>query len=301
MRNKIVTIIFLLAVGTQLMAQRSAISPKPIGNANGQGVAKPFVHAEGQYQTVNEINIYFEIYGEGDPILLIHDNNGSIEDFSKQINNFAKKNKVIICDSRGQGQSSLTKDSLSYELMADDYFELLEKLELDSVHIVGWGDGGKIGLLMAIKYPQKVNKLVIISTALSSDTTALREEAIAMLNDNMDAARDSIKAGNVAYKDILRLYALKAKSPEIDIELLNNIEAPVFVVCGDNDEVKLSHTIEIYNALPNAQLSIIPAATNNIPSEATIAFNNSVLRFLLKPFFRPQLSNRTAPADTEEE
>ncbi len=298
--KKILTFVFCcLVLSASSFAQRAPISPKPISNANNNSgnAGKNFEHTEGQYQSINGVNIYFEMYGEGEPLLLIHDNNGSVESFNSQINFLSKKFKVIVVDSRGQGKSTLNKDSLSYEQMSDDYYLLLEKLELDSVNIFGWGDGGKIGLLLAINYPQKVKSLAILGTSLSGDTTALQSTAIAQINDDIKAAKDSIKAGNLEYKNVLRLLNLQINQYEIDPELLVNITAPVLIVSGDKDNVKLAHTVAIYEAIPNAQLSVMPGTTHQLPKEVTMQFNNMLLRFYTKSNPKPGTNKMNPEGD----
>jgi pimeloyl-ACP methyl ester carboxylesterase len=250
------------------------------GNTNGN--TKQFEHTEGQFQSINGVNIYFEQYGEGTPVLLIHDNNGSVKSFDQQINFLSKKNRVIVADSRGQGSSTLNKDSLTYEQMADDYFMLLQKLELDSVNIVGWGDGGVVALLLAINYPEKVNRIVIGGTAIVADTTAFTDAYMAKCNDAIRAAKDSIKEGVLEYRNILRVLNLRANRLYLDPELFVNIQAPVLLISGDKDDIKLEHTVALYRALPNAQLSIIPNSTNAVYRETPMVVNNLINKFFAK-------------------
>src|SRR5882762_7148064 len=102
--------------------------------------------------------MYCEVYGSGAPMLIIHGNGGSINNFVMQIPYFSKKYKVILADSRAQGKSVDNTDSLSYEMMADDYAALLTALHIDSANVIGWSDGGIEGLLLAIRHPEKVRK-----------------------------------------------------------------------------------------------------------------------------------------------
>lgn len=112
----------------------------------------------GRQLHIRGFNMYYEIYGTGKPLLIIHGNGGSIKDFSKQIPYFEKEYKVILADSRAQGKSTDTKDSLDYNMMADDLNALLNHLKLDSCFVIGWSDGGINGLLLAIRHPRKSKK-----------------------------------------------------------------------------------------------------------------------------------------------
>src|SRR6186713_3746784 len=129
--------------------------------------------AVGKYYDIRGFKMYVEVYGQGKPLLFIHGNGGSINNFTKQIPYFSQKYKVIIADSRAQGKSADPTDSLSYEMMADDYAALLDAMKIDSAYVVGWSDGGINGLLMAIRHPEKVKKLAVTGANLWPDTTAV--------------------------------------------------------------------------------------------------------------------------------
>src|SRR5688500_7595465 len=115
----------------------------------------------GRYANVRGFKMYYEVYGAGEPLLFVHGNGGSINNFIHQVPFFAKKYKVILADSRAQGKSIDVSDSLTYEMMADDLNALLDHLKIDSCHVIGWSDGGINGLLLALRHPKKVKKLAI--------------------------------------------------------------------------------------------------------------------------------------------
>ena len=117
--------------------------------------------------------MYYEIYGTGEPLLIIHGNGGSIKKFLYQIPYFSKNYKVVLADSRAQGKSVDGGDSLSYEMMADDLNALLDTLRMDSCYVIGWSDGGINGLLLAMRHPEKVKKLAVTGANLWPDTTAV--------------------------------------------------------------------------------------------------------------------------------
>jgi len=132
--------------------------------------------AAGKYYNIRGFKMYAEIYGQGKPVLIIHGNGGSGKDFLYQIPYFSKKYKVIIADSRAQGKSVDNGDSLSYEMMADDYAALLDAMKIDSAYVIGWSDGGINALLLAIRHPGKVKKLAATGANLVPDTTAVPQE-----------------------------------------------------------------------------------------------------------------------------
>lgn len=129
--------------------------------------------AAGKYYSVRGIRMYTEVYGTGKPLLLIHGNGGSIKVFAANIPYFSGKYKVIAVDSRAQGKTVDDRDSLSFEMMADDFAALLDTLHIGSTYVIGWSDGGINALLLAMRHPDKVIKLVSSGANLSPDSNAL--------------------------------------------------------------------------------------------------------------------------------
>ncbi len=118
------------------------------------------------------VNVYYEVYGQGKPLVLLHGNGGSIGSRAKLIPEFAKRYQVIALDSRCHGKTGCPRGYLTYEQMASDVCAVLNHLKIDSTYIWGHSDGGIIGLLMAINYPKKVKKLLATGANLRPDTTA---------------------------------------------------------------------------------------------------------------------------------
>jgi pimeloyl-ACP methyl ester carboxylesterase len=243
---------------------------------------------------IRGIRLYYEIYGKGEPLFLLHPNGGSIENFSNQIAYFSKYYQVIAVDSRAQGRSMDKDDSLSYEMMVDDFKTLLDTLHLDSCNILGWSDGGINGLLLAIHYPQKVKKMVIVSANLWPDTSAIDPFAYNWAKNYNDTLELLIKeCQNKKYNDTiekqLRLIRLKYEKkikhlltyePHISLEQIKQIKIPALIVAGDHDIIKLKHTLLISETIPNSCLFVIPSCGHSIPIEHSKIFNATALRFL---------------------
>ena len=200
--------------------------------------------AIGKYINTRGIKMYYEIYGQGEPLLLIHGNGASMNAFKYQIDFFAKKYKVIGVDSRAQGKTVDTSSVLNYEMMADDLNAFLDSLKIDSANVIGWSDGGINGLLLAIRHPKKVKKLVATGANLVPDTSVF-----STYNNNMNAS--DLKRYRSAKQDAntrnsIKLVQMMLDEPNIPLTDLHKIKCPVLVVGGDNDLIKPSHTLQIF-------------------------------------------------------
>lgn len=215
----------------------------------------------GKYYDVNGIKMYCETYGEGQPLLLIHGNGGSIVDFAKQIPYFSKYYKVIVADSRAQGKSIDKGEQLTYEMMADDYAALLQKMKIDSAFVIGWSDGGINGLLLSMRHPEKVKKLIITGANLRPDSTAVQADVFKRVSNNYTKFKEIFAAKkdktDLDYT-VLKLKRLLSEQPNIDPKSLKSIKIPVLVIGGDYDVIKPEHTLEIFRNIPKANLWILP-------------------------------------------
>lgn len=245
--------------------------------------------AVGKYMTVNGIEMYYEEYGTGQPMLLIHGNGANINTMGHQIEYFKRNYRVIAADSRGHGLSGLNTDSLTYVQIADDWAELANQLHLDSLYIIGWSDGGIVGLLLAIDHPEKVRMLAAMGANLRPDTTAVYPWAVTMVGGMRDIVEGMLARGDRSNDwNLLRQYVnLLGHQPTISPAELSEIQAPVLVLCGDKDIIREEHSVEIYQHIPHAQLCIFPGATHFIPATDPELFNATVARFFAQPFTRP--------------
>jgi pimeloyl-ACP methyl ester carboxylesterase len=178
--------------------------------------------ARGKFYDIRGFKMYAETYGQGAPLLIIHGNGGSIKDFIYQIPYFDKKYKVIIADSRAQGNSTDKGDSLTYEMMADDYSALLDAMKIDSAYVIGWSDGGINALLLAIRHPEKVKKLASTGANLAPDTTAVPKEVWDIALPTYIALKE--KTSKTAQeKNEYKLMRLLAEQPHIPVTDLQKI------------------------------------------------------------------------------
>ncbi len=243
--------------------------------------------AVGKYADIRGFKMYYETYGKGQPLLIIHGNGGSINNFLFQIPYFAKKYQVILADSRAQGKSVDPKDSLSYEMMADDLNGLLDHLHLDSAYVIGWSDGGINGLLLAIRHPDKVKKLAVTGANLWPDSTAVEPSIYKWAMSMNKAMTDSLKKAkspSAAFKNEAKINHLLSYEPHIKLSELHGIKVPVLVIGGDHDVILPQHTLLIAQSIPKSDLWIIPNSGHSTPVFKRDQFNERVSEFFEQPY-----------------
>ncbi len=239
--------------------------------------------AAGHTFTHDGVRLYYEVYGAGEPLLLVHGNGGSIADLAAQISDFRKSYKVIVMDSRDQGRSGDSPDELTYEKMTDDLAALLDHLNTGPANVLGWSDGGTQALLLAIRHPAKVKKIAVMAANLNPSEDAFYPEIFAFIKSYIEAlpvtdTPESRREHKVA--DIM------LTQPQIDPRALEAITAPTLILTGDHDVIRLEHTVEIYHRIPNSQLAVFANATHMLPFDDPASFNATVERFLRDPFVK---------------
>ncbi|WP_448547576.1 alpha/beta fold hydrolase [Thalassotalea fusca] len=228
----------------------------------------------GKFVQVNGVKLYYEEYGKGEPLLLIHGNGQSISAYLNQIEEYAKQFRVIALDSRGRGNSSYNDgDKLTYQLQVEDTKLFLDKIGVSKAHIVGWSDGGIIGLMMAIKYPEKVSSLISMAANIFP-------EGLTGLDSLVDFVENADIQNDGEYSFSTELIRMMTKYPQLTFSDLSAIQAKTLIIAGDRDEIKTKHTVNIAEAIPNAQLAILPNTGHYMPSANPELFNQTVMRFL---------------------
>lgn len=244
----------------------------------------------GKYADINGIKMYYEVHGEGAPLLMIHGNSGDVSSMDNQIEHFSKTNLVIAADSRGHGKSGLNTKKLTYEMITDDLAALLKFLGLKKVNVIGLSDGGVIGLKLAIKYPELVNKLAIAG----ANTAPPKESAYSWAIESESIRRKKI-AEMIRIKDESRNWVLEQQvqellfsDPLISNRQLESILSPVLIMAGDKDIIMPEHTLSIFKHIKNSHLAVFPGQTHFVANTDPRLFNATVERFFIEEFKRPE-------------
>ncbi len=271
MKKKLLLTLSVILLAAQLFAQY----PPVFKGSNYGNNPKA-----GHYANIRGFKMYYEIYGNGEPLLLIHGNGGSGNNFSGQIPYFAQHYKVIVADSRAHGKSIDAGDSLSYEMMAEDFNALLDYLKIKSCNVIGWSDGGNNGLLLAIHHPDKVKKLAITGANILIDSSAIANDILAV--DFMSDLNKLEKTPEVL--NTIKVTKLLYLLPNISLKQLNNIKCPTLVIGGDHDVILPKHTLLIAENIPQSTLWILPNSGHSTLINYKTQFNKTVEDFFKKPY-----------------
>ena len=234
--------------------------------------------AAGKYYEINGFKMYCEIYGAGQPLLLIHGNGGSINAFKHNIPFFSGKYEVIAADSRAQGKSKDSGQSLTFEMMADDEAALLDALHIGSAYVIGWSDGGIVALLLAMRHPGKVIKLAATGANVQPDASAFRPGVWAQDKKRYDADKNKVWKTEKEKND-WKLFELDWNQPNIPFVALQSIRCPSLIICGDHDVISIEHTVKIFQAIPKAALWVVPSSGHATLIEHAKEFNTEVDEF----------------------
>lgn len=258
---------------------------------------KPVMYGSngGKYLTIHGTRIYYEEYGSGAPLLLLHQGLGSIENLGGIIPQLSEHFRVIAPDAPGHGRSEQA-DSLSGDLLAEYCSVLIDSLQLDSAYVLGWSMGGNTALLLAANRPDKIKK--VVSGASNTKSSGLTQEGRDLLKEyTVEAVREDgdwlkhYQSMNPQpdkwvkfWEDTQKMWAREIKVPD---DKLSGIDIPVLVVRGDRDMIKLEHSIEIFRSLKNGQLCIYPNTDHEMPDEKGL-----ILSRIAIDFFQENRANR---------
>ncbi|WP_057937960.1 alpha/beta fold hydrolase [Algoriphagus resistens] len=229
------------------------------------------------YSEVNGLQMYYEIYGQGKPFVLIHGGGSTIQsNFEKVIPLFAKNRQVIAVELQAHGRTSDRNADLSFEQDADDVATLLKNLLIDKADFLGFSNGGTTTLQIAIRHPELVNKLILGSTLAKRngvpewfwgfmENARLENMPEQLKEAYMKATPDSNGLQVMHDRDAKRMINFK----DIEDGQLESIKAPTLIIIGDKDVITPEHALELHRQIANAELAIIPGGHGQYIGEIT--------------------------------
>lgn len=229
--------------------------------------------ARGRTVPVAGARLYYETYGQGEPLLLLHGNGQSIAAWHLQITELAKHFRVLAVDTRGHGRSlDETNPELTYDLLAEDIRQLLDHLQLRRVRVLGWSDGANTALHLARQAPSYVAALVLVGANLTPAPEAVDPALLTHLQRELTTLAPTSAAA--------RWYRLLLQEPHLLPTDLALLRVPTLVLAGQYDIILEAHTRALAAAISGAELTIFPEASHFVPHEQPREFNARVLGFL---------------------
>jgi pimeloyl-ACP methyl ester carboxylesterase len=235
----------------------------------------------GSYASVNGLEMYYEIHGTGEPLVLLHGAYMTIDAMGEVVPSLAKTRRVIAVELQGHGRTADIDRPLSYEQMADDTAALLRRIGIEEADIFGCSMGGGIALQVTIRHPEVVRKLVLASVYYNNDGVYPEMlEAIETITPEAFAGTPWREEYDRIAPNPEDFPTLVAKLKELDLtfvgwppEDIQAIEAPALVIIGDSDVVRPEHTVEMFRlmgsgvagdlaGLPSSRLAVLPGTTH---------------------------------------
>ncbi|MGV3587777.1 MAG: alpha/beta fold hydrolase [Adhaeribacter sp.] len=232
---------------------------------------------ESGYSNVNGLKMYYEIYRQGKPLVLVHGGGSTIQsNFEKVIPLFAKNRKVIAVELQAHGRTNDRNADLTFEQDADDIATLLKNLNIEQADFLGFSNGGTTTMQIAIRHPEVVDK-IILASALAKRNGVPKEFWGFMRQARLENMPTQLKEAYVKVssdpnglqimhdRDAKRMVNFK----DIPDEQINSIKAPTLIIIGDKDVITPEHAIEMHRKIENSELAIIPGGHGEYIGEIT--------------------------------
>ncbi len=282
----------VLAAAILLLAPLSALAPARAG-ARPRWETLPLppalpAPADRGSVDVDGARIAYAIYGKGEPVLLLHGGLGNSGHFGFQLPALVDRFQVIAIDSRGQGRSTRTPTTITYDLMATDVIAVLDHLHIARASVVGWSDGGEVALKLGIKFPDRVHRLFVFGAnydASGSKARGSRSATFAAYLQKCRADYQRLLRTTRGFDELVAALLPLWRMPSgITRDQLRAIQAPVVIADGDHDEIILIEQIEeMAHLIPHGKLVIFPDTSHFALWQDPAAFNQAMLDFLVEP------------------
>lgn len=241
----------------------------------------------GAYLDVDGVVTYFEVTGGGEALILLHGGMGTAEECDAQATKLAETFRVYVPERYGHGRTPDIAGDITYENMAEHTVAFMETLGIESAHLVGWSDGALVGLLVALRRPELVRKLVLIDQFVSLDgaRAEVQEEIASMTLDDM---AESVAVYNELSPDgpdhfpvvFDKIHKLWTDETGIDLADLERVTARTLLLVADEGVMTLDHAHAMAEALSDSHVVVVPGTTHNLPNEKPDLVNQYILDFL---------------------
>jgi pimeloyl-ACP methyl ester carboxylesterase len=236
---------------------------------------------------LNGIEMHYATFGAGEPVLLIHGGLGHADLWANQVKDLMQDHLVIVADSRGHGRSTRNADPYGYDLMSEDYLALLDFLKIEKVDVVGWSDGGIIGLDLAMKHPERLTSVFAHAANITTDGVdpSVAEDAvfgayIGKMAEDYTVLSPTPDQFEAFVGQISEMWATQPNWGDAQVAA---IKVPVAVVVGEHDEAILrAHTDKIASLIPGSELVILPEVSHFAMLQDPAGYTAAVRSFMAK-------------------
>lgn len=249
---------------------------------------------EGKYIEVNGVKMYYEEYGSGTPIILIHGGTRTGKVWGEQIPHYSKHFRVIVPDSRGHGKTNNPSRGLSYQVLGEDYAAFIQALDLEKPSIIGWSDGGQIAIELGMKGIDLA--AIIVGGAYyrfdQLDLEVLRSWGMeGPGNVDLDLMRKAIpdavnlwEQTHESWEDLINDISVLWLTPfEYTKDDFSKISAPTLILLGDRDEfIPVETAVKMFRMIPKGELTILPDGNHHIILTKASLFSSLAIEFLLR-------------------
>jgi pimeloyl-ACP methyl ester carboxylesterase len=234
---------------------------------------------------VNGIKIHYAIYGQGSPVIFLHGGLANTDYWGNQVPAVAAHHTVILIDSRGHGRTTRDERPYGYDLMADDVVAALDALKIPKADVVGWSDGGILGIDLALRHKDRVGKVFAFAANTVTSGVVDGVEKNPTFAAYIERAGHEYVEHSATPKEydafVDQISKMWADQPNWTDDQLKAIDTPILVVDGDHDEaIKRAHTEYIAATIPHAGLLILPNVSHFAFLQDPDQFNFAILHFL---------------------
>lgn len=256
----------------------------------------------GTYAELTQGSVWYDELGEGEPLVLLHGGAVDSRFFEHNVGPLAERFRVIAADLWGHGRSADRDGSFSYDSFATDVEELIERVAGGSAHLVGHSIGSVVALTVAMRRPELVRKLVIISGAFDRRTAIGGGDSVSDEQVEQTVAFLGTRYGEVSpdgeehFPVVVRKdFELSTREPELTAEEVGVVTARTLIMVADDDIQSLEHTLDLYRAIPDSELAVVPGTSHFLLQEKPEACNAIILDFLVKDPVSTVAPMRRAP------
>jgi len=251
------------------------------------------------YADVNSLQMYYEIYGEGQPLVLIHGGGSTIQtSFGKIIPELEKSRRIVAVELQAHGRTSDRNSDLTFEQDADDVAALLHFLKIPKADFLGFSNGGHTAIEIALRHPDLINKIILASTFYKRaeatpefwkgfDSVVLNDMPLALRQGFLTVNNNQALLQNMFNKDVKRMKNFKGWKDE----QIRSVKAPVLIINATKDVGSVEHAVEMYRMFPDSELAIFPGTHGSFLGAIESIQNDRLPGFNAVPLIEEFLEN----------